>query len=505
MPILDAATVTRDVQRAADVVVVGTGAGGAVVAATLAEAGARVLLLEEGAYHRTEEFTARPLDMVARLYRNRGLTATLGVPTIGLPLGCTVGGTTAINSGTCFPAPDYVLEQWAREEGLDDYAPAHLAPRFEEVSRRLGVRPVPEELLGPNAQLFRKGAEALGFAGQPIPRNARGCVGTGVCAFGCPTGAKQSTNLSYVPAALEAGAELVTHARVRRVLLDGRRAIGVEANLLDERGVSNGRSLRALGNATVIATGAVHTPVLLRTSGVRHPALGRNLRIHPAARVGALFDEPVRGWIGVPQSYHVSQFEREGIFIQGIFAPPAIEAPTVPGIGREHRERMRRFSHLGSFGALISDSGTGRVAAAPGGQPLVLYSLAPADRRRLARAVSLTAQAWFAAGATEVFPSVRSRPVLRSIAEARALADDEIPAKYFDVMAFHPMGTARMSADPARGVVGSSGGVHGYEGLYVADASVLPSSTRRNPQLTIMAVATKIAQDLTHALADPAP
>jgi choline dehydrogenase-like flavoprotein len=504
MPVLDGASATRDVQRAADAVVVGTGAGGAVVAATLAEAGAGVLLLEEGAYHRTAEFNARPLDMVARLYRNRGLTATLGVPTIGLPLGCAVGGTTTVNSGTCFPAPDYVLEQWVREEGLEDYAPASLAPRFEEVSRRLGVTPVSEDLLGPNARLFRQGARALGFAGEPIPRNVRGCVGTGVCAFGCPTGAKQSTNLSYVPAALEAGAELVTRARVRRVLLDGRRAIGVEASLLDEQGASTGRRLRVLAGATVIAAGAVHTPVLLGASGVRHPALGRNLRIHPAARVGALFDEPVRGWIGVPQSYHVSQFEREGIFIQGIFAPPAIEAPTIPGIGREHRERMRRFAHLGSFGALISESGTGRVVAAPGRQPLVLYSLARADRGRLARAISLTAQTWFAAGATEVYTSVRCRPVLRSMAEARAFADEEIRAKYFDVMAFHPMGTARMSADPGRGVVDGSGRVHGYAGLYVADASVLPSSTRRNPQLTIMAVAMKIAQDLARALSKPA-
>lgn len=496
MNLLDGASVTRDIHRATDVVVVGTGAGGAVVAATLAEAGARVLLLEEGAYYRTVEFTGRPLEMVTRLYRNRGLTATLGIPAIGLPLGCAVGGTTTINSGTCFPAPDYVLEHWVRDEGLDDYAPSLMKPRFEAVSRRLGVTPVPEELLGPNARLFRKGAEALGFAGAPIPRNARGCMGTGVCSFGCPTGAKQSMNVSYVPAALEAGGELVTRARVRRVMLDGGRAWGVEATILDEEGLPTGRTLRALADVTVIAAGAVHTPVLLRASGVRHPLLGRNLRIHPAARVSALFDEPVLGWIGAPQSYHVSQFENEGIFLQGIFAPPAVEAPAIPGIAREHRERMRRFSHLGSFGALICESGSGRVVTAPGGQPVVLYRLAQPDCRRLARAISLTAQAWFAAGATEVFTSVRSRPVLRSMAEARDLGERDIPARYFDVMAFHPMGSARMSADPARGVVNASGQVHGYEGLHVADASILPSSTRRNPQLTIMAVATKIAGDL---------
>ncbi|MEB2284623.1 MAG: hypothetical protein B6D46_00550 [Polyangiaceae bacterium UTPRO1] len=493
---LDGAAATSDVRRAVDVVVIGTGAGGAVAAATLAEAGARVLLLEEGAYHRTEEFSGHPPEMLTLLYRNRGLTATLGTPVIGVPLGCAVGGTTTVNSGTCYPAPDYVLERWVRDEGLGDLAPPLMAPRFAEVSRRIGVTPVPEELLGPNARLFRKGAEALGFAGAPIPRNVKGCKGTGVCAFGCPTGAKQSMNLSYVPAALAAGAELVTRARARRLLSDGNRIWGVEASLLDAKGQPTGRTLRALARATVVAVGAFYTPALLRTSGVRHPLLGRNLRIHPAARVGAMFAEPVKGWIGVPQSYHVSQFEREGIFIQGIFAPPGVEAPSIPGIGREHRERMRRFSHLGSFGALISESGSGRVVTVPGGQPLALYSLSPPDCRRLARAISLTAQVWFAAGATEVFTSVRSRPVLRSMAEARDFGDRAVGAKYFDAMAFHPMGTARMSADPARGVVDGSGRVHGYEGLYVADAAVLPSSTRRNPQLTIMAVATKIAADL---------
>jgi choline dehydrogenase-like flavoprotein len=493
--VLDGAEARRDIARAADVIVVGTGAGGAVAAATLAEAGARVLLLEEGARHGAEDFTGRPLEMVRRLYRDGGLTATIGVPTIPLPLGCAVGGTTIINSGTCFPAPDHVLERWVREDGLEDYAPAAMAAQFGAVAERLGVTPVPEEQLGPNAQLFRKGADALGFTGTPIPRNARACAATGVCAFGCPTGAKRSMDVSFVPAALAAGAELITRARVSRVLLDGSRAWGVEGVLLDAGGRPSGRRLRAVADAVVVAGGAIHTPLLLWASGIRHPALGRHLRIHPAARVGALFDEPVRGWIGVPQSYHVSHFEAEGIFLQGIFAPPAIEAPTVPGIGAKHHERMRRFGHLGSFGALISESGSGRVTNAFG-KPLILYPLGRDDRRRMARAIALTAEIWFAAGAREVFTGVRSTPILRTPAEARALATTDVPAGHFELMAFHPLGTARMSADPLRGVVDGAGRVHGCAGLYVADASVLPTSPRRNPQLTIMAVAAKIARDL---------
>jgi choline dehydrogenase-like flavoprotein len=496
--ILDGAEPRRDIARAADVIVVGTGAGGAVAAATLAEAGARVLLLEEGARHAREDFTGRPLEMARLLYRNAGLTTTLGTPTIPLPLGCAVGGTTVVNSGTCFPAPDHVLERWVREDGLEAYAPAAMAARFEALAERLGVTPVPEDQLGPNARLFRTGAEALGWQGTPIPRNARGCAATGVCAFGCPTGAKRSTDVSFVPAALAAGAELVTRARVHRVLLDGPRAWGVEATLLGADGRPSGRRLRAVADAVVVAGGAIHTPLLLRASGIRHPALGRHLRVHPAARVGALFDEPVRGWVGVPQSYHVSHFEEDGIFLQGIFAPPAVEAPTVPGIGAEHRERMRRFGHLGSFGALISESGSGRVTSAFG-EPLVLYHLGREDRRRMARAIALTAEIWFAAGAREVFAGVRSTPILRSPVQARALATADVPASHFELMAFHPLGTARMSADPRRGVVDAAGAVHGCTGLYVADASVLPTSPRRNPQMTIMAVAATIAGGLARA------
>jgi choline dehydrogenase-like flavoprotein len=497
MNLLDGAAVTSDVQRVADVIVLGTGAGGAVAAAKLAEAGARVLLLEEGAYHRTGEFSGHALEMVNRLYRDRGLTSTIGNTMIPLPMGCAVGGTTTINSGTCYPAPDYVLERWVHEEGLAEYAPERLAPLYEEVSKRICVTPVPEKKLGPNAELFRKGAETLGFAGGPIPRNVKHCKATGVCVFGCPSGAKQSMNVSYVPAALEAGAELVTRARAMRVLLEGSRAHGVEADLLDERGQATGRKLRALAERVVVACGAIYTPLLLRASGVRHRPLGRGLRIHPAARVGAFFDEPVRSWIGVPQSYHVSEFEREGICIQGIVVPPALEAASLPGVGREHRERMQKFASIGSFGALISESGSGRVLRGPGGSPILLYNLNRADCQRLTRAISLTAEVWFAAGAREVFTSLRDQPILRSQAEARDLAKRRVKAKYFELMAFHPMGTARMSADPSRGVTSASGAVHGFQGLHIADASLLPSSTRRNPQLTIMAVATALADTLT--------
>jgi hypothetical protein len=241
-----------------------------------------------------------------------------------------------------------------------------------------------------------------------------------------------------------------------------------------------------------VCAGALLTPVLLARSGIVPRGLGRNLRIHPATRVLARFDEPVHAWEGVPQSYHVQEFEPEGIFLQGMFVPPGVQAAAVPGFGLAHKARMAAYDRLASFGALISDTSSGRVLVA-GRRPLVWYWMGRDDVRRLQRAIAIVARIFFAAGAREVYPGVRRHGVLRAAAEAAALEHVPVRAADLDVMAFHPMGTARMGADPQCASVAPSGEVHGVRGLYVADASLFPTSTRVNPQLTIMALATRIA------------
>jgi choline dehydrogenase-like flavoprotein len=489
-----------DVVEHADVVVIGTGAGGAVVAAELAEAGARVVVLEEGDHHSGREFTARPLEQIRMLYRDLGMTGAIGNTFIGIPLGRAVGGTTIVNSGTCWRAPEELLRRWEQEFGIPDLADGGLTPEYERVERAIHVAPVPDDLLGPGDRLFRRGAEALGFRGEPIPRNAAGCRGTGVCAFGCPRDAKQSTNASYMPRAVQAGARVHVRARAARVLLESGRAVGVVADRLAPSGRSNGTRLWALAPRVVVAAGALLTPGLLRRSGAaRNPAVGRYLHIHPATRVLARFDEPVAAWAGVPQSYHVHEFESEGIFIQGQFVPPGVQAPNVPGFGLAHKERMAAYDRLASVGALISDMTCGRVLGG-GRRPLVWYWMNRDDVRRLRRGIALTARIFFAAGAREVYPGVRQQPVLRSAAEAEALERRAVRAADLEIMAFHPMGTARMGRDPAGTAVAPSGELHGVRGLYVADASLFPTSTRVNPQLTIMAFATRIARTIAAEL-----
>ncbi len=484
-----------DVIEHTDVAVIGTGAGGAVVAAELAEAGARVSVVEEGDSYSGRDFTGRPLEQIRALYRAQGLTGTVGNTFIGIPLGRAVGGTTVINSGTCWRTPEHILQRWETEFGIPDLAGGGFTPEFERVEHSLHVEPVPPAIFGPNAELFRRGTEALGFRGEPISRNAAGCRGTGICVFGCPRDAKQAMHVSYVPRALRAGARVHVRTRAERVLIENGRAVGVLAN----RGSGKGRGrLWLLADRVVVAAGALLTPPLLMRSGVssQHGALGRNLHIHPATRILAMFDESVRAWEGVPQSYHVHEFEPEGIVLQGMVMPPALQAVTLPGFGLAHKQRIASFDRLASFGALISDTSSGRVFA----NGVAWYWMNRDDARRLLRGISLASRIFFTAGAREVYPGVRQQPVLRSPQAAEALEHISVRPADLEMMAFHPMGTARMGSDPARCAVAPSGQLYGVEGLYVADASVLPTSTLINPQISIMAVATRIAAGIAGSL-----
>lgn len=460
----------------ADVCVVGAGAGGAVVAAELAEGGARVVLLEQGTEHATDDFTARPPEMLARLYRDGGQTITLGDPPIGLPLGRGLGGTTLVNSGTCFRTPPHVLERWARDFGLE-LDERSLRPCFERVERSLSVSEVTPELAGANAAVARRGAERLGWSHGYLSRNARGCVGSGVCAYGCPTAAKQHTGITYVPRARAAGATIVTGADVRSIEVMAGRARGVGARL------AGGGRLRVEAATVVIAAGTIHTPLLLERNelGRESGQLGRNLSLHPATAAFARMDEVVDMARGVPQSLYVDEFAADGIMLEGIAGPPAYAAMALPLTGRRHAEVMASYRQLAQFGLMVSDSSRGHVRAIAG-RPLIRYDLDDADVARFRSGIARLEQLFAAAGARETF-----LPLPAGVRPQAARRRD------LKLMAFHPLGTARADARRSHGVVDGDLALHGVEGVYVADGSVVPSALGVNPQLTIMALATRLA------------
>ena len=460
----------------ADVVVVGAGAGGAVAAAELAEGGADVVLLEQGPAHDANTFTARPLDMMAKLYRDGGQGLTLGNTPIVLPLGRGIGGTTLVNSGTCFRTPGYVLERWRTEFGLEAMTEDELDPCFARVEDALSIAEVTPELAGNNAAVARRGAERLGWSHGYLRRNAKGCVGSGVCAFGCPTSAKQHVGITYVPRAKAAGARVVTGADVTRIVVERGRARGVEA------GRGAGRLLVTAADV-IVAAGTIHTPLLLAASGLGTASgqLGRNLALHPATGAMALMDEVVDMARGVPQSFYVDEFASEGIMFEGVAGPPSYAALSLPLTGDEHARAMANYRHLASFGLMVSDTSRGSVHSLAG-RPIVRYDLNREDVGRFRTGLARMQELFDAAGAREVYlPLPRGR------------RPDQATVRDLKLMAFHPLGTARADARPTHGVLDADLGVHGVEGVHVADGSAVPSALGVNPQLTIMALATRLA------------
>jgi choline dehydrogenase-like flavoprotein len=474
---------------AADVCVVGAGAGGAVVAAELAEGGARVVLLEQGPAHDPDRFTARPPEMMAQLYRDAGQTATLGTPPILLPLGRGLGGTTLVNSGTCFRTPAHVLQRWAGEFALD-FDEAGLAGCFERVEAALSVAEVTPELAGANAAVARRGAERLGWSHGYLRRNARGCVGSGVCVFGCPTSAKQHTGITYIPRARAAGAQVVSGADVREVLVGAGRARGVRVR------VDDGQAIEVHADTVVLACGTIHTPLLLDRSKIPDASgeRGRNLSLHPATAAFALMEEEVNMARGVPQSFYVDEFAAEGIVFEGVAGPPAYAAMALPLVGERHRRAMADYRRLAQFGLMVSDSSRGHVSSFAG-RPAIRYELGDEDLTKFRRGIARLGELFEAAGAREVY-----LPLPDGVEPHRARAKD------LKLMAFHPLGTARADGRPGRGVTDGQLAVRGTRGLYVADGSVIPSALGVNPQLTIMALATRLADRLlARGAARPSP
>ena len=476
-----------------DVAIVGSGAGGATMAAELAEAGFDVIVLEEGSYYQTRDFTADTSAMVRQLYRDGGATMALGNPPIMFQEGRAVGGSTVINGGMSWRTPDSILEGWRVRDGLD-LSPRSMEPYFERVERRIHVAPMDESAIGIDNQLLKKGADAKGWNIVGNLRNQVHCAGSNRCAFGCPTGAKQSALVSYIPRALHFGARVYADVRVDRITRNGKRATGVMGHVNRADG-SRGFHIAVRSKLVVAACGAIHTPALLVRSGIqaRSGLIGGNLSLHPNVKVVAIFDERVTGWQGAHQAFQVREFAEQGL---GCFAainmPPSILAMSFPHRGAQLGQLMQHYDHMVLAGLLCEDTTTGRVRTI-NGKPQAFYQLSPHDAANMLRGLSLLSELLFAAGARRILLPFHNAPELQSPDDARRLLGTPVKPSHWEVVTVHMMGTAKMGADRAGSVTDDTGFVHDVDRLLVADASLFPTPVRVNPMETIMALSTRAA------------
>ena len=477
-----------------DVVVIGSGAGGAVTAAELAEAGLDVIVLEEGGYHPTESFGPEALRAARTLYRDGGGTVSIGNPAIAYQEGCTVGGSTAINGGMTWRTPERILERWHREDALDGILARDMEPYFARVEGRLSARHQDPHTIGRDNQLLKEGADKKGWLAIDNIRNQVHCAGSNICAFGCPTGAKQSTLVTYVPRALSFGARLYADARADRLVVERGRVRGVTGHVKRADG-GPPHKFRVNARAVVSSAGAMHTPALLMRSGIRSPSgrLGHNLSMHPNAKVIAQFDDPVVGWKGVHQAYQVREFQQEGFIFAAVNLPPSVLAMGTPRYGRDMAELLENYNQLLVAGMLLEDSVVGRVRLGPGGRPLAFYQMSEFDALRLVRGTALMCELLFTAGARRIVLPFDGVADLHSPDDIRRLFARPIPRSAMEVVTVHLMGTAAMGGDEKRHVCDQHGQVRGVEGLWVADASLFPSPIGVNPMETIMALATRNA------------
>jgi choline dehydrogenase-like flavoprotein len=486
-----------DLALECDVVVIGTGAGGAVVAKELAEKGVAVVLVEEGHYFGREDFTGRSFPMQRAMYRAGGATFAIGNTYIPVPIGQTVGGSTTVNSGTCYRAPDRVLNEWVHDLGLDELSPDALAPYYDKVEATLGVAPGRPEFLGGCARVIARGCDAIGFTKHhPLRRNAPDCDGKGVCCFGCPTDAKKSMNVSYVPAALKAGAELFYGCKVERIVVENGRACGVVA-----RAKGAGHRLTVRARAVVVSCGSLVTPILLEQNGLCGSSgeLGGNLSIHPAAGCMAEFDEQINGWDGIPQGYAIEDLHDEGILFEGATIPLEISMVLMPYVGKRLIDLAEGFDRIAGFGFMVEDTSRGRVRLV-GGRPVITYVLNGKDVARMKKGVEVLTRVFLAAGAKHVISPIHGHREIRSEADLDKLRAARVSARDFEMSAYHPLGTARMGRSPSKSVVGPDHQTHDVAGLYIVDGSSVPTSLGVNPQITIMAMATRAAEKIAHAL-----
>lgn len=495
-------SLTGPLSLTARIAIVGSGAGGALVAERLASEGHDVVILEAGPYVPAAEMTQREREMMRLLYYEAGLRGTEDGG-VSILHGRAVGGSTVVNYLDCFRTPDRLLWDWVHTRGLPELTPEKMGPRFDRIFEILHVHKLDRAQLNPNNRKLMIGAEALGWKGDTFHRNAWNCYGSGFCDLGCAYNAKQSAALTFVPLATSRGARLYTECRAERIVYRGGRAVAVEGSLLGPDRTAR-HPFRVDADIIVVSGGAIETPFLLLRSGTEDPSgqLGRNLHLHPGSPVVGWFPgERVAAYEGIKQGYFISEFSwpinghEVDALIEGVAAPPGMGSTVFWGHGEARQDQFNHLNEYAIAGVLLRDHETGVVRAGRT-RPEVYYQLGEADGQRMQRAIAATAEAFLAAGATLTSTGHQPAVTLRTGADFSALWAAPTTAGRLSNFSFHQMGTARMGASRRNDVVDPTGRLWAVDNLYVADASLFPTASGVNPQITVYGLADVVADGI---------
>jgi choline dehydrogenase-like flavoprotein len=511
--VIDGAALDADRTLDADVVIIGSGAGGGVTAEILALSGLRVIIVEEGALKSSRDFKMREADAYPALYQESAARKTRD-RAINILQGRTVGGSTTINWTSSFRTPASTLAFWRARYDLAAYTDAALAPWFELMEARLGVaewQTPPNE----NNDLLRRGARHLGIATGTMQRNVRGCWNLGYCGMGCPTNAKQSMLVTTIPVALDHGATLVTRVRAERLVIEGENVRHVLCRALGADGLQpTGKTLTLRARHFVVAGDAINSPALLLRSNAPDPnyLLGRRTFLHPTLISAGLFSQRVDGYAGAPQSVYSDYFLQQapvdgpvGFMLEAPPIHPVLLATTLAGFGAAHAETMREFPHVHGLLALLRDGfhpgSTGGSVTVQDGAPVLDYPMHASLWDGARRALLAMAEIQFAAGARSVQPAHEMAGPYLSWAQAKSgIADLEYRVHITRIVSAHVMGGCMMAGNPAGGVVDPDGRYHGLANVSVHDGSLFPTSIGANPQLSIYAIVARLASTLAQAL-----
>ncbi len=473
----------------ADCVVIGSGAGGAAFAYEMAKQGKAVVILEEGHYFKRQDLKGLAAEMMRKLYQNSGIQFSLSNSALWIPTGKCVGGTTFINSGTCIRTPKEVLDRWKNQLGLDLSLDKYF-PLVEDMMG--GAPPVPSTIQGGIARVFAKGLKGSPYSFGPLRRAEIGCDGQSYCISGCPTGAKRSTAVSFIPEALKRNAFLFSHMRAKKILFENKKAVGVKACV---PGFGDEFSVNIKAKLVVLAAGTFGTPQILYRSGIHksNKHIGRHLTIHPALTAGGIFSEIVREKFFVPQSLGVFGIEKGDYVLEGYTLPVDVIGAAMGQWGNDLSELMSQVNYFTNFSVMLKDQSEGRLILTPWGE-IPAYHVNQELIKNALHGLNMIGEIFFKAGARKVYMPIQNNEVINSMEELHRILKSSIHAGRLVISAHHPLGTCRMAENEKKGVVGGDGEMFGINNLVIADGSTIPGPLGVNPQVTIMANALRMAE-----------